>query len=310
MSTRENSENTHFIRFFDEINIEDVPLVGGKNASLGEMYQELTPQGVPIPNGFAITAEAYRYLLTENNLWQKVQGILDGLNPDDAADLQARGAELRGLVYSAKLPEALYLQMSRAYTLLTQKYGSEVSLAVRSSATAEDLPTASFAGQQDTYLNVSGLEAYIDACRHCFASLFTGRAIHYRVDQGFDHMDVALSIGVQIMIRSDLASSGVIFTIDTETGFEDVILITGAYGLGENVVQGAVDPDEFYVHKSTFQKGYCSVFKRHLGSKKIKMIYSGDENRRESVYNIPTATSDQKHYCVTDKEVLQLAEYA
>lgn len=310
MSAAQSSENTSYIRFFDEIRIDDVPLVGGKNASLGEMYQQLVPKGVPVPNGFAITAEAYRAIVSENNLWPKLHELLDYLDPDNPNDLQLRGAQLRELIYTAKLPETLYQELTEAYFQLTHKYGDEVSLAVRSSATAEDLPTASFAGQQDTYLNVSGLNAYIDACRHCFASLFTDRAIHYRIDQGFDHFEVALSIGVQLMVRSDLASSGVMFTIDTETGFEDVILITGAYGLGENVVQGAVDPDEFYVHKKTFKKGFRGVFKRHLGSKKIKMVYASDVNRREAVQNIQTAKSDQKQFCITDKEVIKLAEYA
>ncbi len=310
MSATNASHNSSYILFFDEIRIDDVPIVGGKNASLGEMYQQLVPEGVPVPNGFAITAEAYRDLLTANDLWPKMHELLDGLDESNPTDLQMRGAQLRDLVYSAKLPDEIYRQLCDAYDKLTGPYNGNMSLAVRSSATAEDLPTASFAGQQDTYLNVSGLNAYIDACRHCFASLFTDRAIHYRIDQGFDHFEVALSIGVQLMVRSDLASSGVMFTIDTETGFEDVILITGAYGLGENVVQGAVDPDEFYVHKKTFAKGHRSVFKRHLGSKKIKMVYSSDVNRRESVRNIPTAVSDRKKFCITDKEAIKLAEYA
>jgi pyruvate,water dikinase len=310
MSVSTSVENSSYIRFFDQISIDDIPIVGGKNASLGEMYQQLVPQGVPVPNGFAITAQAYRTILQENELLPRMHELLDNLDEDNPSDLQTRGAQLRELIYSAKLPEELYQQLCTAYEELTSKYDGNASLAVRSSATAEDLPTASFAGQQDTYLNVSGLNAYIDACRHCFASLFTDRAIHYRIDQGFGHFDVALSIGVQLMVRSDLASSGVMFTIDTETGFEDVILITGAYGLGENVVQGAVDPDEYYVHKKTFAKGHRSVFKRHLGSKKIKMVYSSDVNRRESVKNIPTAISDQKQFCLTDKEVVKLAEYA
>lgn len=310
MSNQRSANQAQYIRFFNEIAIEDIPLVGGKNASLGEMYQELTPQGVPIPNGFAITAEAYRWVLTENNLWPQITHILEGLNLEDSQDLQKRGRQLRGLVYEAKLPDDLYQEMVLAYEKLINDYGDNVSLAIRSSATAEDLPTASFAGQQDTYLNISGLASYIDACRHCFASLFTDRAIHYRVDQGFNHLDVALSIGVQIMVRSDLASSGVMFTIDTETGFEDVILITGAYGLGENVVQGAVDPDEFYIHKGTFEKGFRSVFKRHLGAKKIKMVYASDGNRREPVHNIATGISERKKFCISDLEALKLAEYA
>jgi pyruvate,water dikinase len=299
-----------FIRFFDSLGIEDIPLVGGKNASLGEMYQSLVPQGVPVPNGFAITAEAYRAILDDNQLWPRLHQILDDLNEDDTQDLQRRGAQARELIYGAKLPEALYAEMVRAYEELLESHGAPASLAVRSSATAEDLPTASFAGQQDTYLNISGLSAYIDACRHCFASLFTDRAIHYRIDQGFDHFEIALSIGVQIMVRSDIAASGVMFSIDTETGFEDVVMITGAYGLGENVVQGAVDPDEFYVHKPTFKKGFRSVLKRHLGAKKIKMVYATDSNRRAPIHNVPTSQAERKQFCISDQEALKLADYA
>ncbi|MDG6778524.1 phosphoenolpyruvate synthase [Thiomicrorhabdus sp. zzn3] len=299
-----------YVRFFEELHIEDIPLVGGKNASLGEMYQSLVPQGVPIPNGFAITADAYRAILDENNLWDKLHELLDHLDADSTQDLQRRGAQARELIYSAKLPDALYEEMVQAYEALTGQYHDSISLAVRSSATAEDLPTASFAGQQDTYLNISGLSAYIDACKHCFASLFTDRAIHYRIDQGFGHFDVALSIGVQLMVRSDLAASGVMFSIDTETGFEDVVLITGAWGLGENVVQGAVDPDEFYVHKPTFEKGHRSVLKRHLGAKKIKMIYASDSNRRQPVKNVPTSQLERKQFCISDAEALKLADYA
>jgi len=310
MSMESQFSGSPYIRFFSQLRIEDIPLVGGKNASLGEMYQSLVPQGVPVPNGFAITAQAYRTILNENNLWDRLHHILDPLDAENTQDLQRRGAQARELVYNAKLPEELYKQMVLAYETLTEEFGANFSLAVRSSATAEDLPTASFAGQQDTYLNISGLNAYIDACKHCFASLFTDRAIHYRMDQGFDHFEVALSVGVQLMVRADLASSGVMFTIDTESGFEDVVLITGAYGLGENVVQGAVDPDEFYVHKPTFTKGHRSVLKRHLGGKKIKMIYAVDTNRREPIQNVPTSLHEQKVYCISDKEVLQLAEYA
>jgi pyruvate,water dikinase len=298
-----------YIRFFSEIKIEDIPLVGGKNASLGEMYQELTPKGVPVPNGFAITAEAYRALLDANNLWPTLHDLLDNLNPDDVADLKARGKKSRDAIYFATLPEEVVQEMLEAYHQLQQQYGEEISVAVRSSATAEDLPNASFAGQQDTYLNIKGDAAYIDACKRCFASLFTDRAIHYRIDQGFDHFKVALSIGVQLMVRSDLASSGVMFSLDTETGFKDTVFITAAYGLGENVVQGAVDPDEFYVHKPTFKKGYRAVLRRHLGSKKIKMVLA-DDNTREPVRNIPTPKADQARFCISDEEVLKLAEYA
>lgn len=299
-----------YIRFFNELRIEDIPLVGGKNASLGEMYQELVPKGIPVPNGFAITAEAYRLVVEQNDLLPKLHDFLDALNPEDSLDLQARGAQIREAIYSAKIPDELFHEMVAAYNELTDQYGTDVSFAVRSSATAEDLPTASFAGQQDTYLNISGFSSFIDACKRCFASLFTDRAIHYRVDQGFDHFEVALSIGVQLMVRSDLASSGVMFTIDTETGFKDVVLITGAYGLGENVVQGAVDPDEYFVHKPTYQKGFRKVLKRHKGAKKIKMIYSSDSNQRNPVRNVPTKMAERKAYCISDKDVLTLAGYA
>ncbi|MBO1927203.1 phosphoenolpyruvate synthase [Thiomicrorhabdus sp. 6S2-11] len=299
-----------YIRFFSELRIEDIPLVGGKNASLGEMYQELVPKGIPVPNGFAITAEAYRLVIEHNDLWPKLHDLLDALNPEDPRDLQMRGAQVREAIYGAQIPDELFHEMVAAYNQLVDEYGQEVSFAVRSSATAEDLPTASFAGQQDTYLNISGIPSFVDACKRCFASLFTDRAIHYRIDQGFDHFEVALSIGVQLMVRSDLASSGVMFTIDTETGFKDVVLITGAYGLGENVVQGAVDPDEFYVHKPTYEKGFRKVLKRHKGAKKIKMIYSSDANHRNPVRNVPTKIAERQAYCVSDKEVLQLAGYA
>lgn len=298
-----------YIRFFDSLTLDDVPLVGGKNASLGEMYQTLVPQGVPVPNGFAITAEAYRYVLRANNLEARMHALLDDLDYDDVAQLQERGYLLRDLIYQATLPDDLRQAMLEAYTRLRAECGESISLAVRSSATAEDLPTASFAGQQDTYLNIRGEAAYVDACKRCFASLFNDRAIHYRYDQGFDHFDVALSVGVQQMVRSDLASAGVMFSIDTETGFEDAVFITGAYGLGENVVQGAVDPDEFFVHKPTFRQGYRAVLKRHMGSKKIKMVYATDSNK-VSVRNLPTVKAERKRFCLTDDEAIKLAEYA
>ncbi len=298
-----------YIRFFNELRIEDVPLVGGKNASLGEMYQALAPKGVPVPNGFAITAEAYRYVLKANGLWDKLHQLLEGLNPDDVSDLQRRGHKIRQMIYEATLPSDLVDQMLAAYKELHRLCGEDISLAVRSSATAEDLPSASFAGQQETYLNIKGEASYLDACKRCFASLFTDRAIHYRIDQGFDHFSVALSIGVQQMVRSDLSASGVMFSIDTETGFQDAVFITGAYGLGENVVQGAVDPDEFFVHKPTFKKGFRAVLKRHLGSKKIKMVYASDSTKL-AVRNVPTVKADRERFCISDVEVLKLAEFA
>ena len=268
------STSTNYIRWFNELTIDDIPLVGGKNASLGEMYQELSSQGIQIPNGFAVTAEGYRYLLDQAKAWEPLHSALDNLNPDDVTDLAERARTARDIIYAAPFPLDLEQQIIAAYAKLQMQYGAELSVAVRSSATAEDLPTASFAGQQDTYLNIRGNVALLEACKRCFASLFTDRAIHYRIDQGFDHFKLALSIGIMKMVRSDLNASGVMFSLDTESGFNDVVFITGAYGLGENVVQGAVDPDEFYVHKPTFNQGFRSVLKRNLGSKKIKMIYS------------------------------------
>jgi pyruvate,water dikinase len=299
----------NYIRWFNELGIEDVPLVGGKNASLGEMYRELTPQGILIPNGFAVTAEAYRYVLDEAKAWGELHQALDDLNPEDVADLAKRARKAREIIYAAPLPNDLELQIIAAYTQLHDQYGDELSVAVRSSATAEDLPTASFAGQQDTYLNIRGEAALLEACKRCFASLFTDRAIHYRVDQGFDHFKLALSIGIMKMVRSDLSASGVMFSLDTESGFADVVFITGAYGLGENVVQGAVDPDEFYVHKPTFEQGHRAVLRRTLGAKKIKMVYS-DGHTRESTQNIVTSSEDRNRFCITDADVLTLADYA
>ena len=298
-----------YIRFFKDIRIEDIPLVGGKNASLGEMYRELMAQGVKIPNGFAVTAEAYWYVLEQAGIVAALRQSLEGLKPDDVEDLARRGRRARELVYSAPLPPDLRKEILEAYRLLQQEYGTELSLAVRSSATAEDLPDVSFAGAHETYLNIEGDEHLLDACRRCFASLFTDRAIHYRIDEGFDHFKVALSIGVMKMVRSDLATSGVIFSLDTESGFPDVVFITGSYGLGENVVQGAVDPDEFYVFKPTFESGRRAVLRRALGSKKIKMVYAAGSSR-QTTRNVPTSNAERERFCVSDDEVLTLADYA
>lgn len=303
------SDQTNYIRWFNELTIDDVPLVGGKNASLGEMYQALTPQGIQIPNGFAVTAEGYRYLLAESHAWQPLHEILDDLQADNMADLASRARRARDLIYKSTFPADLEAQILNAYAQLQQQYGDDMSVAVRSSATAEDLPTASFAGQQDTFLNIRGETALLESCKRCFASLFTDRAIHYRIDQGFDHFKLALSIGIMKMVRSDLDASGVMFSLDTESGFSDVVFITGAYGLGENVVQGAVDPDEFYVHKPTFKQGYRAVLKRSLGAKKIKMIYS-EGRTRESTQNVVTSEQERNRFCLNDTDVLTLADYA
>ncbi len=298
-----------YVKFFDEFGIDDVPIVGGKNASLGEMYQKLSDQGVRVPNGFATTADAYRYTLEQAGAVKLLHEVLDDLVPSDVTDLARRAKRAREIVYGAGLPEDLAAEIIAGYRRLQEEYGEDVRLAVRSSATAEDLPTASFAGQQETFLNVHGEESLLDACRRCFASLFTDRSIHYRVDQGFDHYEVALSIGVMKMVRSDLASSGVMFSLDTESGFRDVVFITGAYGLGENVVQGAVDPDEFYVHKPTLALGHRAVLRRLLGDKAVKMIFLEGETRA-TTRNVPTPKSDRERFCLSDDDVLELADNA
>jgi pyruvate, water dikinase len=302
-------QEKRYIRWFNELTIDDIPLVGGKNASLGEMARELNPQGINIPNGFAVTAEAYRHMLDEADAWAELHEALDGLDPDDVADLAKRARTAREIIYAAPLPNVLEQQILEAYRQLQDQYGDGLSLAVRSSATAEDLPTASFAGQQDTFLNIRGEQSLLEACKRCLASLFTDRAIHYRIDQGFDHFKLGLSIGIMKMVRSDLSASGVMFSLDTESGFTDVVFITGAYGLGENVVQGAVDPDEFYVHKPTFENGFRAVLKRTLGAKKIKMVYSVGRTR-EPTRNVVTSEEERSHFCINDQDALTLADYA
>src|SRR6516162_8569327 len=297
-----------YIRFFEECGIDDVPLVGGKNASLGEMFQKLSEQGVRVPHGFATTAEAYKHMLDRAGAWDALHAELDDLDPADVTALARKGKRAREIVYGAGLPDDLAAEIEAAYRLLQDQYGEDVSLAVRSSATAEDLPTASFAGQQETYLNIQGEEPLLDACRRCFASLFTDRSIHYRIDQGFDHFKVALSIGIMKMVRADLGASGIMFTLDTETGFRDVVLISAAYGLGENVVQGALDPDEFMVFKPTFERGARAVLRRSLGSKKIKMVFNGD--RATGTCNVPTPPAERDRFCIADEDVLTLTDYA
>ena len=244
-----------FVLWFKDLGIDDVPLVGGKNASLGEMYGNLAKKGVNIPNGFAVTAHAYHYLLKNGKIEDKIKKTLSDLNTKNMQNLAERGRKVRELILGADMPKDLADEISSSYKKLCKEYGANTDVAVRSSATAEDLPDASFAGQQETYLNIRGEHALLDTCKKCFASLFTNRAISYREDKGFDHFKVGLSIGIQKMVRSDLASSGVMFSIDTETGFSNAVLINGSYGLGENVVQGTVNPDQFYVFKPTLKKG-------------------------------------------------------
>jgi len=303
------AKKSKYVRFFEELGVDDVALVGGKNASLGEMYRELTRQDVRVPNGFAITAEAYRYLIDHAKAWEPLHKALDNIDPKNVTELSKRAKEARQIVYGAPMPDDLRKEILEAYAKLREEYGEELSVAVRSSATAEDLPTASFAGQHETFLNIHGNEMLLDACRRCFASLFTDRAIHYRIDQGFDHFKVYLSVGVMKMVRSDLATSGVMFSLDTESGFRDVVFITAAYGLGENVVQGAVDPDEFYIFKPTFEKGYRKVLRRVLGSKEVKMVYS-EGGARQTTHNVATPKADRERFCISDEEAMILADYA
>ncbi|MDX9834562.1 MAG: PEP/pyruvate-binding domain-containing protein, partial [Desulfobulbus sp.] len=272
-------ENTHdkaLILWFDQIGINDVPMVGGKNASLGEMHQKLTSKGVEVPNGYAITAYAYRYLLAEVGAEKAIRKVLADLDTHDLHNLQARGAKVRELIRTLEFPADLSEAILGAYRKMEEQYGPGVDVAVRSSATAEDLPDASFAGQQDTYLNIRGPEALISACKRCFASLFTDRAISYRHDKGFGQFDVYLSIVVQKMVRSDSACSGVMFSIDTESGFKDAVFLTGSWGLGENVVQGAVNPDEYYIFKPTLKEAKRPIVGKRTGTKENNMIYNPD----------------------------------
>ena len=299
-----------FILWFDDIGIDDVAMVGGKNASLGEMYQHLTAKGVAVPHGFAITAHAYRHLLKTAGVEKAILDALEGLDTHDLHNLQARGEKVRDIIRTAKFPDDLRKEIEIAYIKMEEEYGGDVAVAVRSSATAEDLPDASFAGQQETYLNIRGMDALIDNCRKCFASLFTNRAISYRHDKGFGQFDVYLSIVVQKMVRSDSASAGVIFSIDTESGFEDAVFLTGAWGLGENVVQGAVNPDEYYVFKPTLKEGKRPVVSKRVGSKEIKMIYDNDPNTEEPVKNIPTTPEERGCYVISDDEILLLSKWA
>ena len=292
-----------------DVGITDVETVGGKNASLGEMIGTLSDKGVCVPGGFATTAYAFNQFLEYNDLTNKINSILADLNPENISQLTKTGATIRGWVVDAEFPDSLLSEISNYYSQLETKLGSNATFAVRSSATAEDLPEASFAGQQETYLNVSGINNILDSIKMVFASLYNDRAISYRVHQGFDHETVSLSAGVQQMIRSDIGSSGVMFTLDTESGFEDVVFITSAYGLGETVVQGSVNPDEFYVHKPTLKSGKDAILSKNIGSKEIKMVYAKKgSNEKVSIESVPKDI--QLSFSLTEAQINTLAEYA
>ena len=302
-------EGRKFILWFNEIGLKDVPIVGGKNASLGEMYQKLTTKGINIPNGFAITAHAYRYFLEYSGIDKQISEILKDIDTHNIKDLRERGKKVREIIQNAPFPSELEGAICDAYEKLSSEFGTDaVDVAVRSSATAEDLPDASFAGQQDTFLNIQGKDNLLKACKKCFASLFTDRAISYRHDKGFGQMDVALSIAVQKMVRSDSACSGVMFSIDTESGFKDVVFITAAYGLGENVVQGVINPDEYYVFKPTLKMGKKAIIGKKIGDREIKMVYSSDEG--ETTKNVPISEEEKHRYILNDDEIIQLAKWA
>ena len=296
------------VKWFEELGIGDVSSVGGKNASLGEMYRELAAQGVNVPNGFAVTADAYRAFLGEAKLDGTIRAILKDLDTHKLDNLRQRGRQVRQAILGATLPFELTEAITEAYDRLSDGHAEPVDIAVRSSATAEDLPDASFAGQQETYLNVQGHLSLLEHCKRCFASLFTDRAISYRADKGFDHFTIALSVGVQRMVRSDLAAAGVMFSIDTETGFRDAVLINAAYGLGENVVQGSVNPDEFYVFKPTLKAGYRPILQKILGTKEFKLVY--DVGGGKMVKNLPVPPDERVKFAVSDDDIVTLARWA
>ena len=296
-----------YIRQFSELGIEDVPLVGGKNASLGEMFRELGSTVVRVPDGFAVTAGAYRYFLEETGVDLTIRNLLSDLDLRNVEELRSRGQEIRNAILTAELPASLEEEILEAYARLGGLENAPIDVAVRSSATAEDLPDASFAGQQETYLNVQGCQPLLEACRRCFASLFTDRAISYRHDRGYGQTDIALSIGVQRMVRSDLATSGVMFTLDTETGFRDVVLINAAYGLGENVVQGTINPDEYTVFKPTLAQGFRPILQKRLGSKEFKLVY--DVGGGRMTRNVPVTPEDRREFALGEEDILTLARW-
>ena len=295
---------------FERVGIGDIEIVGGKNASLGEMIGGLSDAGVRVPGGFATTAQAYRDFLSQDELDTRIGALLSTLNVDDVNKLAECGAQIREWILAANLPGKLRSEVTDAWKKMTNGQGENTSVAVRSSATAEDLPEASFAGQQETFLNVRGLDCLLTSIQRVYASLYTDRAIAYRVHHGFDHNHVALSVGVQHMVRSDLASSGVMFTLDTESGFTDLVFITASYGLGETVVQGAVNPDEFYVYKPALKAGKRALVKKNLGAKAIKMIYSDNPSEGSSIATVDVAPADSARFCLSDEDVELLARYS
>ena len=303
-----HSKTHAFVLPLKDVGITDIPIVGGKNASLGEMLQQLSPKGISVPDGFATTAHAYRYFIQVAGLEAKLRHLFAELNVEDMLNLRQVGKQARSLILQTPFPHELQAAIVQVYQTLCEQYGADTDVAVRSSATAEDLPDASFAGQQETYLNVHGVKAVLEACHKCFASIFTDRAISYRQIKGFDHFNVALSVGVQKMVRSDLATSGVMFSIDTETGFKDAALITAAYGLGENVVQGAVNPDEYLVFKPTLKQGFRPILAKRLGSKEIKMIY--DLGGSKFTKNISVSPEQRQQFAINDDDILTLARWA
>jgi pyruvate,water dikinase len=303
-----HSKTHAFVLPLRDVGITDIAIVGGKNASLGEMLQQLSPKGISVPDGFATTAHAYRYFIQVAGLEAKLRHLFAELNVEDMLNLRQVGHQARSLILQTPFPHELKTAIVQGYQTLCERYGADTDVAVRSSATAEDLPDASFAGQQETYLNVHGVKEVLEACHKCFASIFTDRAISYRQIKGFDHFNIALSVGVQKMVRSDLATAGVMFSIDTETGFKDAVLITAAYGLGENVVQGAVNPDEYLVFKPTLKQGFRPILAKRLGSKEIKMIY--DLGGSKFTKNVSVSPEQQQQFAINDDDILTLARWA
>ena len=301
----------NYVIWFENLRMTDVDRVGGKNASLGEMISQLTEKGVRVPGGFATTAEAYRAFLAHNGLSERISAALAALDVDDVNELARVGKEIRQWILETPFPEELDRAVEEAWNKMTADAGTAaISVAVRSSATAEDLPDASFAGQQETFLNINGLDNVKEAMKHVFASLYNDRAISYRVHKGFAHDIVALSAGVQRMVRSDSGASGVMFTLDTESGFDQVVFVTSSYGLGEMVVQGAVNPDEFYVHKPTLRAGRPAVLRKTMGSKLIKMVFTEQAQAGKSVQVVDVPAEQRKQFSISNEEITELAQYA